>query len=67
MALGKLNPDQRKVLAEFCGNLSVAWLVAGIIGPLSTGNFPQQYLTVIIVSLLWSAALIRYMLLLLGK
>lgn len=32
----KLNISQRKSLGEYCGNLSIAWLAAGVIGPYAT-------------------------------
>ena len=33
-----LNVFQRKSLSNYCGNLSIAWLAAGVIGPYISGN-----------------------------
>jgi len=34
----KLDFSQRKSLSDYCGNLSIAWLAAGVIGPYISGK-----------------------------
>lgn len=62
MAFGKLGLDQRKVLAEFCGNFAVAWLAAGVIGPIFTFTSAEAFIPNLVASLTWSAVLLTVML-----
>ena len=40
----KLDFSQRKSLSDYCGNLSIAWLAAGVIGPYISGkNFIDSW------------------------
>ena len=40
----KLNHNQIKSLSQYCGNLSIAWLAAGVIGPyISKASFDQEW------------------------
>lgn len=67
MALGKLNLDQKKVLAEFCGNFAVAWLAAGVIGPVLTFTPAETLIPNLVASLVWSSILLAIMLSLTGR
>lgn len=36
--MGKLSLGQKKFLAEFLGNFSLAWIVGAVVSPFFTGN-----------------------------
>ena len=47
--------DQRKVLAEFCSNFSVAWLAAGVIAPYVSGQALNRVGQSVAISVSWSS------------
>lgn len=62
MKLGKLDINQRKALAEVCGNFAVAWLAAGVISPTFTFTPVETLVPNLIASLVWSTVLLTMML-----
>lgn len=60
----KLNFSQRKSLGDYCGNLSIAWFAAGIIGPYVTRQDLRETWGVVIFSLLASGFFLMAMLVL---
>lgn len=58
----KLSWDQRRALAEFCANFAVAWLAAGVIGPLVAGWNLSAMLRPATMSTLWAGVLLIIML-----
>jgi len=49
----RLTINQRKILAEFCANFAVAWLAAGIIGPVVAKREPSEIGFSVAISLIW--------------
>ncbi|MEK9208970.1 MAG: hypothetical protein AAB910_02740 [Patescibacteria group bacterium] len=58
----KLDYSQRKSLSAYCGNLSIAWLAAGVIGPIVTGRDLKGAGSITLLSILASAIFLLFML-----
>jgi len=56
----KLSNEQRRLLAEFCTNLGVTWLAAGIIVPLATGGVFLEVVKPGLVAVSWTGFLIIF-------
>ena len=56
----KLSNDQRRLLAEFCTNLGVAWLAAGIIVPLATSRVFSEVVKPGLIAVSWTGFLIIF-------
>ena len=61
----KLSKDQRRLLAEFCANLGIAWLAAGIIAPLVTDRVFSEVVKPGLIAVSWTGFLIIFSLYLL--
>lgn len=57
-----LSEAQRLVLAEFCGNFAVAWLAAGIVGPIIVERTFIIAVKPVIMSIIWASMLLFVML-----
>lgn len=56
-----LNKDQRKSLADFLANFSVAWLATGVIVPVVSGSITERVIRSTSLSLAWSVVLLLVM------
>jgi len=56
----RLSSDQRRLLAEFCTNLGVAWLAAGIIVPLATRGVFLEVVKPGLIAVAWTGFLIIF-------
>lgn len=60
----KLNLEQKKALSNYSGNLSIAWVAAGVIGPIVTKQSFNETKNIIFISLLLSGFFLYAMLIL---
>jgi len=58
----KLSLDQRRSLAEFCGNFAVAWLTAGVIPSFILGKITLEVLKPMVTSIFTAGGLLTVML-----
>jgi len=63
----KLNPEQRRSLSNYSGNLSIAWFAAGIIGPIVTKQTFKGMEAIMLFSVLASGVFLIFMLILVRK
>jgi len=56
----ELSKNQRGLLAEFCANLGVAWLAAGIIAPLVIGRVFSEVVKSGLMAVSWTGFLIIF-------
>ncbi len=57
-----LSPKQKEKLAEFCGNLAVTWLAAGIIPSFIAGKITIELFKPAVISLVPAGVLLTIML-----
>lgn len=60
----KFDSSQKKILGEYCGNLSIAWLAAGVIGPVVTKQVFGRVGEIVFLSILASSIFLLFMLIL---
>lgn len=57
----KLSIGQKKFLAEFLGNFSLAWVLGSVVSPFLAGNWLEKYssvnLAVGLINAVWSFSL----------
>ena len=63
----KLDFSQRKSLSNYCGNLSIAWLAAGVIGPYVSRQTLGGVRNVVVFSVLMAMFFLTFMSILVKK
>lgn len=63
----RFNVKQKGSLSTYCGNLSISWFAAGIIGPIVTKQPVHEIIGVMLLSLALTTTFLNFMLILIRE